>query len=264
MALNSIIIDTLLKLPRPQGEARALSAGYPDIIIEPALLKSLMGEAADRIPAHPDSASILEWHHKERYGTVPDSAAFFAEIGYRLEVIDIVATRGVERVVDLNRPQIGFPLYDLVIDPGTIEHCFNIAQAAMNLASAVSQDGRIVQVLPMNAYNHGFYNINPTWFYDFYEHNGFVVENLLGYTRATKGHKAVLFHAPKNERFESSPPEASLLCVARRAEMKALSYPTQWKYRKWPTLKMSEEELDAERFLPLESKIYRATPLTFS
>lgn len=237
MALNAIIIDAILKLPRPQTTARVLSAGYPDILIERFKLKALMGDGCDRIPDRADSAEILEWHHKERFGGVPDSAKFFEEIGYRLEVIDITASRGAERVVDLNKPQAGWPVYELVLDPGTIEHCFNIAQAAMNLASAVSQGGYIVQVLPMNCFNHGFYNVNPTWFYDFYEHNGFKVETLFGYTRSVKDSRAVMFLPPKNERFETSPPEGSLLCVAKRVEMKTMSYPTQWKYRKYPTLK---------------------------
>ena len=63
--------------------------------------------------------------------------------------------------------------YDLVLDTATCEHCFNIDQAALNLASLVSKGGYLIQAMPLNLFNHGVYNVNPTWFYDFYPANGF-------------------------------------------------------------------------------------------
>jgi hypothetical protein len=56
---------------------------------------------------------------------VIDSDHFFSLIGVNCEYIDIVKSRVIERVVDLNDPlpedlveQFGF-----FLDPGTIEHC---------------------------------------------------------------------------------------------------------------------------------------------
>jgi hypothetical protein len=71
--------------------------------------------------------------------------------------------------VDLNYPEDWPEKYDVVIDGGTAEHCFNVGQVFANILSAVRPDGGIVvHVNPLNMMNHGFWNISPTAYADFY------------------------------------------------------------------------------------------------
>jgi 2-polyprenyl-3-methyl-5-hydroxy-6-metoxy-1,4-benzoquinol methylase len=70
--------------------------------------------------------------------------------------------------VDLNYPEDWPEKYDVVIDGGTAEHCFNVGQVFANILSAVRPDGGIVvHVNPLNMMNHGFWNISPTAYADF-------------------------------------------------------------------------------------------------
>jgi hypothetical protein len=222
MGLNVLMLDAIAKL---KGSGRALAAGYPDVLVPTKFVKQITGFD---VPARPDGAEIIKWH-RLTIEDVPCSVALFKALGYELDVIDIYASRGVERVVDLNHPH-DLGKYDLVIDPGTIEHCFNIGQAAFNLAGAVKKGGYIIHSLPMTTLNHGFYNINPTWVHDFYGQNGFVVTIATGYTRAIKGQGAVIFEPPKHQRFSDCPNDVTMLVVAKRMTEQALAYPTQQKY----------------------------------
>ena len=83
-------------------------------------------------------------------------------------------------------------------------------------------------------FNHGFYNINPTLFVDFYGQNNFEIEFLA----ATTGDRFQpnLISVPETERFTIDP-EASTLFVARRNEISPLIWPIQSKYLQNPTLK---------------------------
>lgn len=66
--------------------------------------------------------------------------------------------------------------YDCVIDSGTLEHVFDIKSAIFNLAAIVKVGGEILHFNPMQGYcNHGFYNLQPTFFHSFYKTNGFEV-----------------------------------------------------------------------------------------
>ena len=78
-------------------------------------------------------------------------------IGIELDVYDITTERGFEIKTDLNFPLILEKSYDIVIDIGTLEHCFNIGQALMNMASLVGEKGFILHENPYNWGNHGFY-----------------------------------------------------------------------------------------------------------
>lgn len=147
------------------AKGKALSAGYPDMLVR------LSG-----LPVRQDTAKVAE-HHNIVPGQqgIADSHAAFKSIGLNLRVIDREVLHGCEEVFDLNEPQ-AFDLADLVVDPGTTEHCFNIPQAWMNLASAVKVGGYLSQALPLSMFNHGYWNPNPVAMLDFLELNGFKIE----------------------------------------------------------------------------------------
>ncbi|MFM9884845.1 MAG: hypothetical protein ACKVQT_17615 [Burkholderiales bacterium] len=102
----------------------------------------------------------------------------FSLLGFAAtESLDCYDAESPTHIVDLNRP---LPpalrgRFDLVYDGGTIEHCFNAPQAMMNVVSALAPGGRVIHHVPMNNWvDHGFYQLSPTVFFDFYDANGFI------------------------------------------------------------------------------------------
>ncbi len=65
--------------------------------------------------------------------------------------------------------------YDTVIDSGTLEHVFDIAQAFANCSALVRPGGQIIHVLPANNFcGHGFWQMSPELFFSLYsEKNGY-------------------------------------------------------------------------------------------
>ena len=217
---------------------RVLSLGYPDILAAPEQLSQLFG--AQLLPAfqyRDDSAQIARWHGLPETTRVVEAAQLFALLGYDLEVLDVVEARGGEMVHDLNEPVPAslHRRYALIIDPGTLEHCFNIAQAAKNVAEMVAPGGWVFHGNPMNMFNHGFYNLNPTWYHDFYAANGFRVELVEGVANPVRGLQR--FEVPLTGRYGGVPAESSLYVLARRESEAPVRWPTQTKYVKNPTLK---------------------------
>jgi SAM-dependent methyltransferase len=198
--------------------ASVLSLGYPDILATAEECKALFGV---------DVAATIEGgaqHRVER--PLVETEELFFQLGSTLECVDSVAWRGCERVVDLNYShQLG--AFDLVIDAGTIEHCFNIGQAIMNAASAVKPNGHIYHSPPMTMINHGFYNICPTLFQDFYTQNGWRIETLEA--RMRDQFVAIDERGAMSRRAKVSM-ETGLVCIARRKTGARLIYPQQAKY----------------------------------
>lgn len=97
--------------------------------------------------------------------------------GSELGCVDIIQHHGSERIVDLSVLQ-DLGTFDLVIDCGTLEHCANPAHGFINAASSLRVGGHVIHQLPLNMINHGYWNICPIWFTDFYRHNNFVIERL--------------------------------------------------------------------------------------
>lgn len=206
------------------GQAIA-SMGYPDIVLSEEQIETLL--QGREVKFREDSDKICKRHGRKPH-PVPDSESLFELYGASLDVYDITDERGCEIVLDLNYP---FPAnsceqYDYVLDVGTLEHCFNIAQALVNMASLLKIGGVIFHENPFNCGNHGFYNLNPTLFHDFYTDNGFeIVDCKLIAKNGAAG-------VPLTKRFGFIESEANLLTIAKRVEVQPMQMPTQTKYRK--------------------------------
>ena len=150
---------------------------------------------------------------------------------------DIKAHEGYEYVADLNYPDAlkdviaDIGQVDLVVDHGTMEHCFNPGLALLNAASAVKLGGHIISGVPLNMFNHGFYNINPTVFVDFYEANGFEIKRLEIYDNNSCAPiiipRGLDIKRGQGWLFESL---VFILCVAQRVVERPLVYPLQKVY----------------------------------
>jgi hypothetical protein len=241
VALTLDILDKIIKsLERSGCESRRIvSLGYPDILASPEQVRAIFGDAIfSRLAFRADSASIVGYHGVQGItDRVIEAGSLFDALGFPLDVIDIHAARGGEIVHDLNLPvaRALHERYAVVLDAGTIEHCFNIAQAIANAASLAARGGVILHGNPINMYNHGFYNLNPNWYHDFYAANGFHVD-YLRLVLDVLSPAPKLFELPAFERFASVPENATLLVVARRLAVQEIRWPVQRKYRENPML----------------------------
>src|SRR3990167_1396607 len=222
MALSISQTTALGRILKPG--MRVAGMGYPDLI---APIVDMPG-----LKYRDDSEAICKRHGLQAR-KIPDAESYFALQGCALDVYDIVHERGCEHLCDLNYPWASLreggtqQKYDIVLDVGTLEHCFNIAQAAMNMADMVKEGGYIIHENPFNQGNHGFYNLNPTWYHDFYNANGFALLECKLVTR--DGRSAIV---PHTSRFPMADEESNVFAMAQRTMIKTMVYPVQSKYAK--------------------------------
>ena len=187
--------------------ADVLCLGYPDIFPR-------------TLPYTPKIISRLERHGG---GQCVDTEEFFEKMGAKsVRYIDIDDFYGKEDIVDLNHPQ-ALGEYDLIIDPGTLEHCFNVGQAWKNIIEAVRLNGYIYHNNPVSMINHGFWNFSPTVYHDVYTQNGFECSFVL----QQNGDPFSIDEVTKRLKVE---PESQSQVLAKRTTMQQFKYPIQDKY----------------------------------
>jgi hypothetical protein len=203
------------------------------LIDEHFITHHLGKEFANSLSYRKDSLAVIAHHGENAKGIkkVPDSIDFFRKLGHDIKIVDLFQHEGHEIVLDLNVecPQEMWQQFDLVIDAGTLEHVFNIGMAAINVANLVDVGGYVYHNNPLQMFNHGFFNFNPTFFVDFYCQNGFDVchlQALMG--RGTQRQRVEL---PPNGRFESRALSESVIeTVAQRMVFSEIRAPIQNTY----------------------------------
>lgn len=184
-----------------------LCLGYPDILSAPPKIILAPRERSERHGG----------------GKKYDADEFFTALGARSTTyVDIDEFYGKEIVIDLNYPH-NLGKFDLVIDPGTLEHCWNVAQAWENAFNAVKLGGHIYHNNPVNMVNHGFWNMSPTVYHDLYTQNGWESQIIIN----IDGSDFTLTNAI--QRIEGSGRMLSHV-IAKRTNESRLIYPTQSKY----------------------------------
>lgn len=217
MALEDIHLEALVRYV-PKGEIYLY--GYPDLLVNKERLKNAPALAKE-------SAEIARWHGFD--GEVFDTHAVLESLGYAPTYFDIHASRGREIEVDLNQP-LGFEAAKGVLDLGTSEHCFNIGQVFKTTAVLVEMGGVVVHANPLSMVNHGFWNVSPGAYQDFYEANGFKTLAHLAYWGPLKERQLRDISDIVYKRFP--PPQESMqLFIAKRVEYVPFSWPMQRKYR---------------------------------
>ncbi len=183
MALRALDIRLLVNILNDLNDShksiRVLSLGHPDILATPSEIAPFLN--GYMLPL--DNNRVRQ----ERIGMTPDncvgsSISFFEHFDASLTIIDRRNVNGLSLSLDLNE-EFANRRYNLIIDPGTIEHVFNIGNVFRGIIQTMDIDGYVYHVNPMNMYNHGYWNLSPITYYDFYTSNGFEIVNLFGRNR---------------------------------------------------------------------------------
>lgn len=137
---------------------------------------------------------------------------------------------------DLEKP---FPkkfknYFKLIIDSGTLEHIFDIKAVMKNIVYISRIGGYVLHITPTNNFlNHGFFQINPTFFSDFYTANGFkVIESYLVEFRP-KGYRFHRYNHKKFKTFFVNPYSrlCSVFLVQKTKNIDKIVSPTQYTYQ---------------------------------
>jgi hypothetical protein len=88
----------------------------------------------------------------------------------------------------------------LVLDVGTTEHILDIAAVLKNVVRLVQLGGSVIHVSPVNWLEHGFVNLNPLLFQEFYEYNGFeILESKFIITLLEQAFRDLMTHIGRRE-----------------------------------------------------------------
>lgn len=161
-----------------------------------------------------------------------NTARWLKELGAtNVDVVDVIAHKGYERIMDLNLDTFSTS-HDLLINPGTLEHCFNIGMAWWNTWDALTVGGYAMHVMPVTMLNHGFWNVNPIAIEDWCAANGGEVvemEFAINGTRESVKKSAIGGGASGRGQF---PPETVMYALCRKVTMQHLKWPAQGVYRR--------------------------------
>jgi hypothetical protein len=225
-------VDQLFKRRDNFKKLKVASLSYLDLIVGlTEVQKYFPNLNINNLQFRSDSKKICDWH-----GIIPEipiieTSSFFKEIGFDVDFFDFDIVRGVEKVIDLNEPLkkefIG--QYDLVLDTGTLEHCFNVGVAFQNMCNFVKVNGIIITASPITKVNHGFWNFSPCVYDNFFTQNGWKVLHYQAFTNSQKGLSQITVST--NGR-QVVPPESLQFVIAKRLSLSTVNFPIQKKYLK--------------------------------
>src|SRR5712671_2550659 len=144
MALDFVDLFEITKcIKQLSPPLHVLSLGHPDILATPEAIAPLIGDRLLTI--------ANERVRRERIGNslencVGSAFGFFEALDSTLHTLDKRELFGISKMVDLNNSincdgREHVDKYDLVIDPGTSEHIFNIGQVLSTIVRAVKVGG---------------------------------------------------------------------------------------------------------------------------
>lgn len=118
---------------------------------------------------------IAEFYQENKY-----AETMFRKLGFaEMQSLDASSYEGADLIWDLNKP-VSADLrgqFGLIVDGGTLEHIFDVAQTMSNMADMLAPGGRFVSFTPFNGYpGHGFYQFSPELVWTYWKANrGFTV-----------------------------------------------------------------------------------------
>lgn len=106
--------------------------------------------------------------------------SFFSWLGFASCLsMDYSDYEGAEIIHNLNEPDLAeehHGIADLIVDAGTLEHVFHLPNALKVVHNLLRPEGLVYHHNPSNGYlDHGFYQICPTLYYDYYRENRYEI-----------------------------------------------------------------------------------------
>ena len=97
----------------------------------------------------------------------------------RIVAIDLHGTPAALRI-DLNHPVTFKEQFDMLVNSGTGEHVFNVFQFFKTCHEVTRPGGIMFHSMPFSGWvEHGFYNFNPTFYWDLAAANGYRVAAMI-------------------------------------------------------------------------------------
>ncbi len=236
MALNATELRLIERLIDKFVRPRILLLGYPELLVTEDIWQSRV--SWDSLPKRDNSKELWIAHNRVTLGDTPmlESRGLYQALGCDVEISDALSWGGEDFVLDLNHP-IKRSLrgrYDIIVDPGTLEHCFNIAQAFENVDALLTRGGFIYHQNAIAFPNYGFWSISPTAFFDFYDSKGYELGQPYCFGPVLDKHGFVPTLVPIDP-FGENPPSPRIIgsYVFRKSDTPSL-IPT-WPLKTYPT-----------------------------
>jgi len=129
------------------------------------------------LPEREDIRNKIPVWKSTRYDRYTNAEVVLKMLGAKnVYACDINNYENPDFIFDLNIkvPVEFYNRFDVVFDCGTLEHVFDIGEGLRNICRMLKVGGTVVLINPASgAIDHGFYQISPTLFYDFFTENGF-------------------------------------------------------------------------------------------
>ena len=238
MAIDLRYFSVLAKVIKAYPKTAPLDVAflsYPDLMLTPEqVINEFDFIDKKEIVYRSDSEEIKRWHDLKHLDQIIETKDLMKKLGCNPIFFDLKKIRGDEIILDLNLPleSIHLGRYDLVIDSGTLEHCFNVGVAFENMCKLVKVNGAILTAAPVTMVNHGFWSFNPCLYENYFRHNKFDILHLS--LACGKGNdikvENMLDKSQTNSRI-SVPSETSIMAVAKRTNHSTYEFPIQEKYR---------------------------------
>lgn len=227
-------INALIRIKHMLGkfsDIRMLALGYPDIEISLGMLSKYCDN--NQI----NSINFIDVRGNPNDPTTIcrlEPVSFYRVLGFDVLFLDLYypPTRNPSVVrLDLNEPipAVFQNQFDVVLDGGTVEHCFNAPQAMKNCAEAVKVGGILDNGNPLFSMNHGFYNFSPIFYSRFFEVNGFTLLEMYC-LQHVNGHLNC-FPMPDSNRelyaISTLGEDLFINTLARKEEMRTITWPSQ-------------------------------------
>ena len=169
-----LVANAILSLDRREN---CLFLGDQQVQATEADLRRALGSRVRVVPkVELDPRLRLSAMHRFRERGMISCLMFAKMFGFStVDVLDLDIMGHVNVVHDLNHPDMVAKTgrnYDAVFDGGTLEHIFSPDAALRNIGESIRVGGLAIHWCPMNNFiNHGFYQISPTLFFDYYGWN---------------------------------------------------------------------------------------------
>jgi hypothetical protein len=219
-----------------------LTLGVQDVLLSYDQARQLLSEEGitpGDVPLHQRLAttSYLAPQHGAEH-TWTHARTFFQLCGVaEYDDLDASTAEGPTLVHDLNQPvpQLWHGRFNWVLDSGTTEHVFEVRATLTNIVRLIALGGHVLHASPMTGWaNHGFYQLSPCLFFDFYRANGFepmaslIAAPLEGPARGLQF--APYEYTPARITMPTAEPVLFLFLARKVAEVQEIRLPIQTKY----------------------------------